>query len=152
MNPHSADPYYGRALVKLTLEDENGTVSDLTAAIKNSIPLQIIHNKARKLKADLLIKKGAYDKAEMDLRFLALRKYDTSDPFFKHVPKIIYEYGNALVELNKNMEAIPVFEKLMGMEGISAEIDKGELLCNTVLPSTVQERKDSRRIGKVQLN
>lgn len=129
LNPHYAEPYYGRALVKLTLEDENGAINDLTAAIKNSIPLQAIHNKARKLKSELLLNKGAYDKAETDLRFLALRKYDESDPFYKHVPQIIYDYGNALIALEKNVEAIAIFEKLMTSENLTKKIDKGELLC-----------------------
>ena len=129
LNPHYAAPYYGRALVKLTLEEEAGAISDLAGAIKNSIPLQSIHIKARKLKAELLVKKGAFDKAENDLRFLALRKYEATDPFYKHVPQIIYDYGNALIALDKNVEAIAVFEKLMTLENLPKGINKGELLC-----------------------
>jgi len=58
LNPNNAEPFYGRAMVNLTLKDKESAVADLGLAVKNSIPLQPIHNKARKMKAEMWLELG----------------------------------------------------------------------------------------------
>ena len=128
LNPNNPQAYYGRARVKMILKDLEAAAKDLGMAVKTSIPLQAIHNKARKEKAELLLKLGQPEKAEFDLKFLSNRKVEETDPFFPHQKAVRYAYGKVLLELEKPVEAISVFETVMAMEDGKTTIKKADLL------------------------
>jgi len=130
LNPNNPEPYYGRALVNLTIDNNEAAIVDLGLTVKHSIPLQRIHNKARKMKSEMLINAGKSEKAENDLRFLALRNYDPEDPIKKHQRNLLFLYGQVLMKVEKYQEAVVIFEKSIQTEPGPEKIEKAELLVN----------------------
>ena len=130
LNPNNPQAYYGRARVKIILKDREAAVKDLDMAVKTSIPLQAIHNKSRLEKAELLTKLGQSEKAEFDLKFLSNRKYDDADPFSKNHKYICFNYGKLLLKLEKPIEAITIFEKVMAMPDGKKKIAQADILLN----------------------
>jgi len=116
LNPNYAQPYYGRAKVKLIQKDLEAAVKDLDSTIKMSIPLQTIHIKARKLKTETLKKMGQIEKTEGDLRFLSNRKFDKTDSFYPFLQQTCFEYGKVLLKVDKPVDALVAFEKAMVIE------------------------------------
>ncbi len=119
INPTSPDPFMGRAHVKITQGDLKSAVPDLEKAIKNSIPLQPIYWKARRIKADCLIKLKDFEAAELDLKLFANRRFTTDNPNYKWRKRTIHKYGEVLIKLEKYMDAITQLD-------ICLEIEKGK--------------------------
>ena len=130
LNPSNPLAYYGRAKVRMVLDEKELAAKDFTMAAKTSIPLQSIHIKSRRQKAELLVELGQGESAEFDLKFLSNRTYEESDSFFPYHKSVCYAYGKLLLELEKPTEAISIFEKVMSMPDGSVKIDKADLLMN----------------------
>lgn len=103
------DPYYGRALLYKIQEKFEEAVDDFDTAIKRSIPLQPIHWKSRRRKAEALIELGNFETAAKELRFFTMKKFDETNPNFKYLRKAFFDYGYCNYMLDKFKEASELF-------------------------------------------
>ena len=92
------DAYLGRANIAIINDDQEEAIANLELAIKKAIALQSIYWKSRRLKADCHIKLKQYDKAAYDLKLFTNRKFDESNPNFKHVIPAKKKYLEVLMK------------------------------------------------------
>lgn len=128
INPKAAEPYLGRALVKLAVSDRAGAIADLDKAIKNSIPLQPIYWQSRRIKADCHLKEEEIQKAIFELKLFTKRKFPPTDPNFKWRRRALYYYGKALMENNDLPESVKAFNEAMQIEAGENDPSQAELL------------------------
>lgn len=119
INPSNPEPYFGRAYVNLAQEDFASAILDLDKAIKRSIPLQAIYWNARRLKADCHLKLEEFDKAVFELKLFTKRRFAKEDPNVKWRKNAFFNYGLALLKLERFKEAVEAFDA-------SIEIDHGK--------------------------
>ncbi len=128
INPLAAEPYLGRALVKMVLEDYRGALTDLEQSIKGSMPLQPTHWQARRIKAECLLKLEEYEKAAQELKFVTRRDFATDDPNFKWRKRALFNYGRALLETGKYAEAVTAFDEALQITSSPIDIPEAEQL------------------------
>ncbi len=122
------DPYYGRAIVHKIENNFDKAAEDFDTSIKRSIPLQPIHWKSRRRKAECLMEINQFEDAAKELKFFNIRKHKEDDPNFKYKKKALFDYGICLYELGQFKDAAQKFnESLEITEGKDAPIDE-ELL------------------------
>ncbi len=122
------DPYYGRALVHKINEDYDKAAEDFDTSIKRSIPLQPIHWKSRRRKAECLMELGEFEDAATELKFFNLRKHKEDNPNFKYRKRAFFDHGICLFQIGQFKEAAQRFnESLAISEGKDAPLDE-ELL------------------------
>lgn len=124
INPHNADPYMGRALVKISRNDFAGAVNDLEKAIKNSIPLQPIYWKARRLKGQCHLKQGEAEKAIFELKLFTNRQFSPENPNFPLRRRAFFDYGQALLAIGNYSEAVKAFDQSLQLQGEPDEEDQ----------------------------
>lgn len=105
--------YYGRAKCYILQDKEEEAIEDLNAAIKKSIALQPIYWKARRLKAELHMKRREWAKAEFDLKLFCNRNFSDDSPNLTWKRWAWYNYGVALFELEKYKEADEAFTEAL---------------------------------------
>ncbi|MCB0569547.1 MAG: tetratricopeptide repeat protein [Phaeodactylibacter sp.] len=128
INPLAAEPYLGRALVKMAQEDYRAATADLEQAIKGSIPLQPMHWQARRIKAECHLKLEEYEKAAQELKFVTRRGFSADDPNFKWRKRALYNYGRSLLETGKFTEAVAAFDEAMKITDSPIDIPDAEQL------------------------
>jgi tetratricopeptide (TPR) repeat protein len=120
--------YYGKAKIHMMKGEFEEAIENLEEAIKKSIALQTLYWKSRKLKADCHIERKEWAKAAFDLKLFTNRKFDKSDPNLFWMRKAWFQYGQVLLELNENVDAINAFDKALQTEGKDDGIDEAEIL------------------------
>ncbi len=110
------DPYYGRGMVQFKQDNFDAAVEDFDTAIKRSIPLQPVHWKARRRKAECLIELGILEEAGKELRFFTMRQFKPENPNFKYRKKAFYDYGRCLYAAENYNEATKVFDSAYNIE------------------------------------
>ncbi|MCB0597917.1 MAG: tetratricopeptide repeat protein [Lewinellaceae bacterium] len=128
INPDAAEPFLGRAIVKITLEDYAGAVQDLASAIKGSIPLQPMYWQSRRIKADCHLHLEEYEKAATELKFFTRRAFTPDDPNYRWRKRAFFNYGRALLETGKYADSIKAFDEAMNIDGPADEISEAEQL------------------------
>lgn len=128
INPIAAEPYLGRALVKMIQEDYSSAAADLDQAIKNSMPLQSMHWQARRIKGECYLKMEEYDKAAQELKFVTRREFTAEDPNFKWRKKALFNYGRALLETGKFADAVTAFDEVGKITNSPIEIPDADQL------------------------
>jgi len=128
INPDAAEPYLGRAIVKMILEDLQGAVQDLEQAIKGAIPLQPMYWQARRLKADCHLKLEEYEKAATELKFFTSREFAPDDPNYRWRKRSFFNYGRALLETGKYADSIKAFDHALAIESGTGELPEAEQL------------------------
>ena len=128
INPDAAEPYMGRAAVKITLKDYEGAAQDLAAAIKGSIPLQPLYWQARRLKADCHLELKEYEKAATELKFFTKRKFTPEDPNYRWRKRAFFNYGRALMETGKFADSAKAFDDSLNIDGPANEVSDAEQL------------------------
>ncbi len=114
--PGNPDAYFGRAKVKLKQDEIKSAIPDLEETIKKSIPLQPIYWKARRMKAECLLKLNDDKGALLDLKLYTSRAFKTDDPNFQWKRYMCYLYGKTLLELDQPGEAIPALDKALDID------------------------------------
>lgn len=130
INPSKADPYLGRAYVKIIQEDFVAAIADLEMAIKRSIPLQPIYWQARRVKADCHIKLKQYKPASLDLKLFSNRRFTSDNPNYKYRRKVLFTYGKTLMQLEAYGEAQAAFDQALTIPEGKEKVTDAELFLN----------------------
>ncbi|MEN0003206.1 MAG: tetratricopeptide repeat protein [Bacteroidota bacterium] len=118
INPRNEDAYLGRAFVHIFNKNFEQAIPDLGHTIKQSIPLQPIYWKARRVKAECHIKLEQWADAVKELKFYTRKQFQEENPNWKWHKKAYYDYGIALIGTKAYKEAIEAFnEALEAPEG-----------------------------------
>lgn len=110
------EPYYGRAYVHEVQENFEQAASDFDTAIKRSIPLQPIHWKSRRKKAECLMRLGETEEAAKELRFFTLRNFSEDNPNFAYRKKVYFDYGRCQYRLGNYKEAAKLFDTALSIK------------------------------------
>lgn len=122
------DPYYGRGLLYKIQGLSEKAAEDFDTSIKRSIPLQPIHWKSRRRKAEALIELEQYSDAAKELRFFTMRKFEETNPNFKYLRRAYFDYGYCQYKLGEYKQANELFDKALDYkEGKDAPVTE-ELL------------------------
>lgn len=111
LNPNNPEPFFGRALVKVAKNDWAGALEDLDTVVQNSIPLQPIYWKARRIKGECYLKTGEFANAIKEYKLYTVRAFESSDPNFQWCRYAFFNYGKALMETSNFAEAQRVFDQ-----------------------------------------
>ncbi len=111
IHPNNPEAYWGRANVKIKNQDFLGAIEDLLKTTKTSIPHQPIYWTARRLKGELHLQLGEYEKAIFELKMVTKRPFKEGDPNLKWRSNAFFNYGKALYELGEYGEAVAAFNK-----------------------------------------
>ncbi len=121
INSNIPEPFWGRANTKIKKQDFKGAITDLEQAISKSIPHQEIYWSARRLKGELHLQLGEFQKAIFELKMVTKRAFREDDPNFKWQKNAMYNYGRALFEIGQYAEAVQAFNQMMNFEAHRAE-------------------------------
>lgn len=138
-NPERSDAYFGRAFVYISQNNLIGAIADFESATKYSIPLQPIYWKARRIKAECLLKTEDYKGAATDLKFVTQREFSPEDSNYKWRRKALFNYGKALLGLNDKAEALKALQQALAIpqgEGDVMDADIQQLLDKAQLPAS----------------
>lgn len=119
INPAAAEPYLGRGFVKMATGDLAGAIVDFEKTTKQSIPLQSIYWKARRIKGECHLKLQQYDKAAYELKFFIQRAFTPDNSNYKWRKMAFFNYGKALLEQEQYKDAVLAFGKAISTEGIA---------------------------------
>ena len=115
--PTNPEPYFGRALVNLSLNKWEESLPDLDHAISSSIPLQPIYWQSRRLKAEALMELKQFEVAEKELKLFNARPFTKDNPNFRYQKRANFIHGQALFALNKREAAKAAFQKALQIPG-----------------------------------
>ncbi|HMQ47625.1 MAG TPA: hypothetical protein PKA00_05810 [Saprospiraceae bacterium] len=127
INPAAAEPYLGRGFVKMAMGDLAGAIADFEKTAQQSIPLQSIYWKARRVKGECHLKLQQYDKAAFELKFFTQRPFTPDNSNFKWRKMAFFNYGKAQLELGQFKDSVQSFAKAISTDGI-ALVDPAEFL------------------------
>lgn len=127
INPNSAEPYLGRAIVKMIQQDWKGATLDLDQAIKRSIPLQPIYWKARRIKGECHLKLNEFEQAVTELKFFTSRTFSQDDSNYKWRQKGWFNYGKALLAIGKFNDAAQAFDQALQIADAEKSVPVAEL-------------------------
>lgn len=128
LNPDSPWPYYGKAKVKQMKEEYESAIQELDFAVKKCIPLQSIHWRIRRMKANCYLSLGDYKGALLDLKLFVNRNLSPDDSINLPWKKdMCYKYGLALAEVGEHKEAIAAFNKALEFTDLKASVDDAEI-------------------------
>lgn len=140
INPNRAEAYLGRAFVRLAQNDMAGALADLEKTVKHSIPLQPIHWKARRIKAEYHLKKEEYKNAATELKFVTQREFMPEDANYKWRRKAYYNYGQALFAIGEKAEAAKALQAALAISEGSGNISDADIvkLMESIQPDAVK--------------
>jgi tetratricopeptide (TPR) repeat protein len=101
----TAEAFFGRGKVQMTLANLEGAIGDLKSAIEHSVPLQPIFWQARRVKGECHLRLKQYDKAIFEFQFVSKRNFNTEDPNFKHRKRTWELYAEALLAVGQRANA-----------------------------------------------
>lgn len=130
LNPHNSDPYFGRALVHIQNKNLEEAVADFGEAIKNSIPLQPLYWKARRMKGECLMKMEDFENALKEFKFFLARKFETNNPNYPFRRLAYYNYGICLHETGNHKDALKAFENALATEEGTDQVSNADILVN----------------------
>ena len=116
IHPNNPDAYWGRANVRIKKQNFRGAIEDLAKTIKTSIPHQPIFWTARRLKGELHLQLGEFQKAIFELKLVTKRHFSETDPNYKWKKNAFFNYGRALFEIGEYSEAVKMFNQTMEIE------------------------------------
>jgi len=128
LNPMNPEAYMGRGKIYFLEEKFDEAIKDLEMAVKNSIPLQPIYWKARRLKAKAHLIQQDFKGAVQDLKFYSKRRFKIGDPNLMWKRWATFNYGKALLETGEYKEAVVAFEDTMKIEEGSDDIKQADKL------------------------
>jgi tetratricopeptide (TPR) repeat protein len=105
----TAEAFFGRGKVQMTMSNLEGAIGDLKSAIEQSVPLQPIFWQSRRVKGECHLRLKQYDKAIFELQFVSKRNFSTEDPNFKHRKRTWELYGEALLAAGQRANADKAF-------------------------------------------
>lgn len=123
INPNHSEAYVGRAKVYMRLEKWEAAIEDLVLATRNSIPLQPIYWRARRMKGECHLALNQYDQAITEYKLFTRRPFGPKDPNFPFRKKAFLELGRALLGKKQYQDAVKAFS-----EGLKLETGKEDAL------------------------
>lgn len=134
IHPNNPEAYWGRAIVRKYKNELTGAIEDLERTTKTSIPHQPIYWSARRLKGELHLEQGDYQKAIFELKMVSRRKFTESDPNYKWQKNALFNYGKALLEVGEFSEAVNAFNQMFEFDAERSEApSKAEQYYNRAL-------------------
>ena len=130
INPKKADPYLGRAYLRIHQKDYKAAIADLEKGIKSSIPLQPIYWKCRRLKADCHLKLEDYKGAIFEMKLFTKRNFTEDNPNVRWRKKVFFNYGKALTEVEDYTDAVSAFDNALAIQEGKGNINNAEILVN----------------------
>ena len=127
LDKSNAPAYYGRARIKIKKESWQEAIEDLAMAVKSSLALQDIHWLARRMKGECHLHLQEFKEAEFEFRFFNRRKFKESSKNHAFQTITRFNHGKVLVELEKYVEALEVFDKLLKSE-IQGQVPEADIL------------------------
>jgi len=128
LNPKSPWPYYGKARVKHIKGEYASAIEELDFAVKKCIPLQSIHWRIRRMKANCYLELKDYKGALLDLKLFVKRNLAADDKINLPWKKdMCYKYGHALAECGEYKEAITAFDLALTYTDQEASVHDAEI-------------------------
>ena len=124
----NAPAYYGRARIKMLNEDWEGSIKDLSMAVKSSLALQDIHWTARRLKGECHMKLGQYKEAEFEFKFFNRRKFKPDSANTPFIRKTLFNHARALIKLERYPEALETLEKVLKAKPGNDQLTEADIL------------------------
>ncbi|MCO6489187.1 MAG: tetratricopeptide repeat protein [Phaeodactylibacter sp.] len=128
INPDAAEPYFGRAIARIAMEDDKGAAQDLELAAKNSIPLQPMYWQARRIKGECHLRLGEFDKAALEFKLFTRRNFSKENPNFRWRKRAFFNYGRALLETGQYADSVKAFDQALEIEAAKGEFPEADLL------------------------
>lgn len=128
IDPNNPYAFFGKALVLLQEDKKEESLDSFQSAIKKSVALQSIHWKARRVKGKVHLELKQYEKAEFDLKLFANRKFKEDNPNYKRNKEGHFLYGQTLLALDKNLEAIEQFDLALEIEEEKPTVPTSEIM------------------------
>lgn len=113
IDPTVSEAHFGVANIHMRNDEVDEALPYVENTIKHSIALQAIHWKARRLKAEIHMKKKEYEKAEFELKLLAKRRFSENNPNYSWKRFDVFYYGLALFKLEEYEAALEQFENCL---------------------------------------
>ncbi len=124
------NPYYGRGLTLLAQGKLDEAIENFTLVTKFAMPIEPLHWYAKKQKAKVYFKLKEYDNALKEVEAYVGRNFRKDSPHIKHQPQMKYFKGQILMELERFVDAIQVFDELEKSWTDMPELEKIELFAN----------------------
>lgn len=128
IDPNNPYAFFGKSLVLIQDGKKEEALESLELAIKKSVALQSIHWKARRTKGKIHLELKQYEKAEFDLKLFANRKFTEDNPNYQKNKEGHFLYGQTLLALDKNIEAIEQFELAANIEESKKTIPDAKIM------------------------
>lgn len=128
LNPTSPWPYYGKARVKHFKGEYESAIQELDFAVKKCIPLQSIHWRIRRMKANCYLELGDHKGALLDLKLFVKRNLASDDTINLEWKKdMCYKYGLTLAECGEYKEAVAAFDLALTYSDQKASVGDAEI-------------------------
>ena len=128
INPDAANPYYGRAIIKRLLNDNEGALEDLNSCTKRCIPHQPVFWQARRMMADCYASIGNFEEAIKQLTWFNKRKFTPENPNYKFRRRAWFDLGKLYLEVEDFKASGEAFDKALQTENLAIEPSDAELL------------------------
>jgi tetratricopeptide (TPR) repeat protein len=126
IDAYNSKAWFGLAKSKVQREAWQEAIEDLELVIKNSLALQPIYWKARRVKAECHMRLNEMEEAAFELRLFTNRKFKEDDPNARDKKRAGYFYGKVLTHLKQYAEALAAFEAIEGYTGELKDEERGD--------------------------
>ncbi len=109
-DPMNAPSHYGLGRSYMIKKDYEKAISCFEEAIKQSIALQPIHWASRRVKGNCHLELKQFEKAAFEYKLYTNRKFEETDPNYKHLSKTWFNYGKTLFALGQVDGALEAFD------------------------------------------
>ena len=124
--PHA---YFGRAQLAMLEGDTESAYKDFSETTKKAIALQPVFWKARRIMAQISLKKGDLNGAIFDLKVYSKRKFSKEDENYEWKRWALFNYGVLLLENEDFLDALAAFEETLTFtEGQKGDIGEAVVL------------------------
>lgn len=124
----NASSWYGKGRCLMLKKNYQEAVEAFDETTRQSIALQPIYWAARRVKGVAHLELKEFEKAANEFKFFTSRNYLKTDPNYKHIPFVWFNYGKALFALGKIDDALAAFDKGVHLENPASLENRAELL------------------------
>lgn len=128
LDESNAAAWFGLAKCYARKEAYDEAIEALEQSIRQSLALQPIYWKSRRVKAECHLAKSEMEKAAFELKLFTKRAYGAEDPNRKHLRMAFYLYGKVLLHLKKYEEAVEALEQVASVDGEMGDAELSDAL------------------------
>lgn len=122
----NASALLGRAFVNWKMGKLAEAETDMAEAIKQSMPIQPIFWRGRRVKGELHLSMNQWKEAAFELQFVTKRTFAIDDPNYQWRKRAFFNYGRALLELGQYQESLDAFNAALKIEDGEGMPEMGE--------------------------